>query len=306
MRNIKIGNILLDYTHYSGEDLYSDGSIEDEILEFVKSNPKSEYDSFIQKRNDWAVLYHLSHVRENIISSCNIKESDKVLEIGSGCGAITGKLCDMSKTVTCIELSEKRSLINAYRNQEKNNLEIMLGNFEVVEPNLETNFDVITLIGVFEYARLYISTKNPYEDFLKISLKHLKKGGKLLIAIENRLGLKYFAGCREDHNGLFFDGIEGYHSSIGAKTFSHDEWENLLKTQDITEYSFFYPYPDYKFPVSIYSDDYLPKTGELNRNGMNFDRDRLSLFSESRAFDSFTNTEYFKTFSNSFLIEITK
>lgn len=28
----------------------------------------------------------------------------------------------------------------------------------------------------------------------------------------------------------------------------------------------YYPYPDYKFPMEIYSDAYLPKKGELNDN----------------------------------------
>ena len=37
--------------------------------------------------------------------------------------------------------------------------------------------------------------------------RHLKKGGRIVIAIENRLGLKYFAGCAEDHLGTYFSGI---------------------------------------------------------------------------------------------------
>lgn len=33
----KIGNITLDYEYYPGEDLYSDGDVEEEILEIVKN-----------------------------------------------------------------------------------------------------------------------------------------------------------------------------------------------------------------------------------------------------------------------------
>ena len=32
----KVGNILLDYEFYPGEDLYSDGPVEDEMLEVAK------------------------------------------------------------------------------------------------------------------------------------------------------------------------------------------------------------------------------------------------------------------------------
>ena len=54
----------------------------------------------------------------------------------------------------------------------------------------EYKFDYITLIGVLEYANLYTYTENPYIDFLNSIKKFLKKDGKLLIAIENKLGMK--------------------------------------------------------------------------------------------------------------------
>ena len=43
---------------------------------------------------------------------------------------------------------------------------------------------------------------------LKKAFKLLSKNGLLIIAIENRLGLKYFNGCREDHAGKLFHGVE--------------------------------------------------------------------------------------------------
>ena len=46
--------------------------------------------------------------------------------------------------------------------------------------------------------------KTPYETFLKEMGGYLKPEGKLLIAIENRLGLKYFAGAPEDHTDIHF------------------------------------------------------------------------------------------------------
>ena len=38
----KIGKITLDYTLYPGQDFYSDGAIEDELLETVKNHPEEE------------------------------------------------------------------------------------------------------------------------------------------------------------------------------------------------------------------------------------------------------------------------
>lgn len=120
-----------------------------------------------------------------------------MLEIGSGCGAITGVLANKAKKVTCIELSKKRSLINAYRNRNKENIEILLGNFEEVEKDIIEKYDYITLIGVFEYSESYILQKNPYVNFLKIIRKHLKNNGKVIIAIENKLGLNIGQGVKK-------------------------------------------------------------------------------------------------------------
>ena len=105
-------------------------------------------------------------------------------------------------------MSLKRSKINASRNKECGNLSIKVGNFTDIEPDLDNDYDWIMLIGVFEYAISYIGSETPFEDFLKILKKHLKKDGRIVIAIENRLGLKYFAGCKEDHTCEFFDGID--------------------------------------------------------------------------------------------------
>lgn len=212
----------------------------------------------------------------------------------------------MAKDVTCIELSKKRSLINAYRNRLRDNLEILVGNFEDVEKTLTDKYDVITLIGVYEYAASYINSEDPYHDFICIAMKHLQPGGRLVIAIENRLGLKYFAGCREDHVGLYFEGIEGYTNTDGVITFSKDELKNILTECGCENIQIRYPYPDYKFPIAIYSDDYLPKEGELNMNVLNMDQSRQLLFDESKVYDSMEGTNLFPIFSNSFLVEIVK
>lgn len=301
-----IGNVILNYTHYRGTDIYSDGDIEDELLSIVQNYSEKDFNHIIAERNKWAILYHLSHMRSNIIEWLPIKKRDVILEIGAGCGAITGTLAEKAQQVDCIELSKRRSLINAYRNKDKNNIEVFIGNFEDIEKNIEKQYDYITLIGVFEYAESYISNDSPYEEFLKTISKHLKVGGKLIIAIENKLGLKYWAGCKEDHVGRYFEGIEGYPTSHGVKTFSKRELENMFKVVGFNKYQFYYPYPDYKLSTTIYSDSYLPKTGELSNNMRNFDMERMITFDESKVYDTLIEEGLFTLYSNSYLIIIEK
>lgn len=298
----KIGKITLDDKHYPGEDFYCDGEVEDTLLSIVKSVPSAEYQRVIEERASWPVLYHLSPQRENIVDWIPMSKTAKVLEVGSGCGAITGSLSRKAGSVTCIDLSKKRSRINAYRHQDCDNVEIHVGNFKDIEPELPCDYDFICLIGVFEYGQSYIDTDRPYEDLLKMMLRHLKKTGRLVIAIENRLGLKYFAGCKEDHLGTWYSGIEDYASGGGVRTFSKNGLEQIFRICGVEKYSFYYPYPDYKFMTSVYSDEYLPRPGELTDNLRNFDRDRMLLFDEKQAFDGMIKDGLFPLFSNSFVV----
>ena len=299
-----IGGVKLNYDYYPGTDLYSDGNIEDELLGIVQKYKEQDYSHIIKEKKNWAILYHLSHIRKNIVSFLPIGRNDKVLEIGAGCGAITGALADKAESVTCIELSKKRSMINAYRNKDKDNINILVGNFQDIEKNLTEMYDYITLVGVFEYAEYYIqSDTDPYAEFLRTIKKHLNDNGKIVLAIENKNGMKYYAGCKEDHVGMYFEGIEGYQSSHGVKTFSRNTLLRYSKDVGLDNVQFFYPHPDYKLPMIIYSDSYLPKHGELGRYGSyNFDQDRIVLFDENKAFNSCIKDGSFPQFANSFLV----
>ncbi len=298
----EIGKIKLDLTHYPGEDFYCDGDVEDEILEIAKNYASVEYPRIIEERKSWEILYHLSPLRENIVEWLPINRSMKVLEVGSGCGAITGALLKRAGEVTCVELSKKRSMINAYRHMEADNVTIHVGNFQDVEPDLPKDYDYICLIGVFEYAQAYIGSETPYDDFLRIIKKHLKSGGHIAIAIENKFGLKYWAGCREDHLGTYFSGIEDYPEGGVVRTFTREGLLSTAKRCGFREMQMYYPYPDYKFMTSIYSDRRLPRRGELSNNMRNFDRDRIQLFDEKRVFDTILKEGQFPLFSNSYML----
>lgn len=88
----RIGKIKLDLTHYPGEDFYCDGEVEDELLAIARDCAEVEYQRIIEERKSWEILYHLSPLRENIVEWLPVSRAMKVLEVGSGCGAITGAL----------------------------------------------------------------------------------------------------------------------------------------------------------------------------------------------------------------------
>ena len=183
----------LNLDYYKGKDLYSDGDVEEEILEIARSGKKLEELEAVK----FPVLYHLSRARENILNWYPFREGANVLEIGSGCGAITGLLCRRLGRVVSVELSRRRAGINYARHKDYENLEILVGNLNDIA--FKETFDYVIFNGVFEYAMGFTPGEKPYETYLRSVSRLLKPDGKILVAIENRLGLKYFAGAPEDH-----------------------------------------------------------------------------------------------------------
>ena len=282
--------------YYSGNDQYSDGEVEEKILRIVQDNKSLEE----SEDRSFSVLYHLSPVRENILSWYPFREGASVLEIGAGPGAITSLLCRRCRKVTSVELSHRRARINYERNKACRNLTIMVGNLN--DMRFEEPFDYVILNGVFEYAGSFTEGEDPYGTFLKRCAGYLKEDGLLLIAIENRLGLKYFAGAPEDHTDNYMEGLKGYPDNSGVRTFSKKEWEELCERCSLSHLKFYYPYPDYKFPNEIFTAQSL-RAEEFGKNAWNFNAKRLELFSEQEMAMSLCREGVMESFMNSFLIE---
>ena len=293
-----IGNVRLNYRFYKGTDEYSDGNIEDTLLRIVQNN--DSYEDVLICERDWPLLYHLSPIRENLLEWYDFGRGKSLLEIGSGCGGITGLFCRKCDRVVAVDLSRRRSMINAWRNKTADNLEIMVGNFEDIQ--IEEQFDYVTLIGVLEYSIYYINSDSPFVDMLKKAKKYLKPGGKLIVAIENKYGIKYWAGAREDHTGNLMDGLMGYPGVERVRTFSKEGLERLLGEAGYTDVAFYYPLPDYKLPLEVYSEKYLPKTYPVIHNAPNYDRERYSFFDEEKVMNELIREGKFEMFANAFLV----
>lgn len=292
----KIGQVIMDTGWYDGYDTRHEEPCQDELMNLAMTCSQDELNRVIAEKKSFPVLYHFSHVRENAVSWLPMKGDERVLELGAACGALTGKLCEMAGHVVSVDASKKRGLVNAYRHQTCDNLEIRIGDFKDMEEQLEC-FDLITLIGVFEDAADYVDAKEPFSALLSLLKKHLNPGGRILVAMDNPLGMKYFAGNADEHTGQYFDSIRGN----GVKTLSKTEWQELMAKTGMKG-EFYYPYPDFRFPMAIYSDEWLPAVGELDNAKGNFAYPRVGLFDEGKAFDEIIKNGLFTQFANAYII----
>ena len=201
---------------------------------------------------DWPSLYHLSSSRANILRPLEQSLAGDILEIGAGCGAITRYLGECGASVLALEGSPRRAAIARSRSRDLNNVTVLAEKFDQFE--CDRQFDVITLIGVLEYANLFTTSDNPAKSMLERVRALLKPDGKLIIAIENQLGLKYFAGAPEDHIGQPMYGIEGRYRKDQPQTFGRRALQTLLTESGFSQSAFMSPLPDYKLPASIVTE----------------------------------------------------
>lgn len=236
---------------------YSDGDeVECRIAEVIRKvcDLTVLSSELIQHCTDWPSLYHLSSTRANILRPFySLVKGKDVLEIGAGCGAITRYLGESEANVLALEGSIRRAAIARSRTRDMSNVDVLADRFD----NFQTDqkFDVITLIGVLEYANLFTDGEQPALTMLKRVRSLLRPNGRLIIAIENQFGLKYFAGAPEDHLGEPMYGIEGRYRHDQPQTFGRKVLADILKLSDFVESEFLAPFPDYKFATSIVTED---------------------------------------------------
>ncbi len=170
---------------------------------------------------------------------------------------------------------------------------------------------MVTLVGVLEYAPLYFweddcTREEACLEMLKHASTALKDDGCIIVAIENRFGLKYWSGCTEDHTGRLFDSIHGYPKGNCGMTFCRNEIRKLLEKAQLNHYEIYYPFPDYKLTDTILREVPHPARYYLHNwvktPFEDYCQSRRHYLNEALAVRSLVQTEMIYDFANSFLI----
>lgn len=233
-----------------------------DIKKLLAENPNPDY------------LYALSDIRENLLEWYAFEPDASLLQVGSDYGALTGLYSRRVSHVTVLDSNQNNLSFNRLRYQDRNNIRYVNGDFNSIH---EETFDYVVMTG---------SLKEPVKEQIETAKTLLKPGGKLILSVCNRLGLKYQAGAAPDDIRL-----------------SRAELMELLcgKNKTEGEAAVYYPMPDYKLPVTLYSDSCLPAKGDLTHAILAYDYPKYLRFDLGKMFDEVCEGKQFETFANSFL-----
>ncbi|MEM7360977.1 MAG: class I SAM-dependent methyltransferase [Pseudomonadota bacterium] len=297
----------------SNEFNYSDGDAAEQQLRSILRSAddlSSQSVELAEQIVDWPTEYHLSPTRANLLRGMNLDGVSRVLELGCGCGAISRYLGEQADIqVDAVEGSAIRAGLAAARCRDLENVSISTGNFnEMSFP--ESHYDLVLFVGVTEYAGRFsdrATDQEALQDLLALAKRACREGGRIVIAIENRTGLKYMLGANEDHYGVPYIGIDNYPQSSGIRTYSQTEWLEQIEQAGFAATRFAYPFPDYKVPSLLIREDTDNTKAELHSVLSRVrSRDYLAPFDlgeqEARLWQAATEAGVLGQLANSFLI----
>ena len=166
--------------------------------------------------------------KKNIISWYPIEAKDTVLQVGED-EEIHKELLKKTSKVVVIE--------------------------KIDEFEMKANFDYVTLIGNFEK----LQTEKEIVDLIAFAKSCLTRDGRILIAMKNKFGMKYWTGEKESENSEIFGNIVSKKENI----FGIAKIKSILDDLKL-KYKFYYPLPDYKTTNVIFSDEYLPTNDSID------------------------------------------
>jgi len=208
----------------------------------------------------------------------NIDSRSRVLDYGSGLGAISMSLARegasviaLDKTLESLKFIKIRSVHEGF-----NNVVPICYDGERL-PFPDGYFDLVVLNGVLEWIvsnQSYCTQESSKRDkghnqegthihldrqsaFLKECNRVLTENGCVYIGIENRVAIKYFLTVPEDHMGIRFISLMPRYLADKicimktgrpylAKTYTKMGYKTLLKKTGFQNASFYMPIPDYR------------------------------------------------------------
>lgn len=168
------------------------------------------------------------------------------------------------------------------------------------------NFDYVIAVKELE------KTTQPV-DVLKVLSSLLNDSGRLLLGMNNRLGVRYFCGDRDCYTDHIFDGIEGYRGvcqkpedEFDGRMYSHYELAFIVAEAGFTKNQFFSVWPDLSVPSHLFEEHVVPSEDMSTRLFPFYYHPETVFLEENGLYNSLVDNGLWFPMANGYLIECAK
>lgn len=166
-------------------------------------------------------------------------------------------------------------------------------------------YDYIIIFNKLEYVADPLQALNEWKQ-------KLKQDGHLFLAIENRLGLRFFCGDRDKFTLRNYDGIYGYRdfsdkekNELGGRNYARYEIEQFLDQVGLSNRKFYSVLPGLEMPQQIYAENYLPEEDLVVRYTPLYHSPSTVFLEEKYLYTSLVKNGMFHQMANAYLIDCT-
>ena len=193
----------------------------------------------------------------------------------------------------------KKNILLWYPFKENTTILNLENDFEEILKDFDANFSKVISYtqnsktnndDMFDYITIIGNDVIDFDEKLKFANSHLKENGKILVAINNKYGIRNW------NNGKNL--VQG---------FSKEELEKYFKENNLN-YKFYYVFPNYEYTNFLYSEKYKITEEDITRNFSVYPEKSIVPINENEAYREFfkESVEKVNEFANSFFIELSK
>ena len=169
--------------------------------------------------------------------------------------------------------------------------------------NDEETYDIIIAADILEYA---LDTVGVLDHIKRL----LKPDGKLLLAADNRLGIRYFCGDQDAFSGKNYDSIENYRhlqywerGNMKGRAYSKAELTGFLEKAGFRRHRFFSVFPRISNPQLLLAEDYVPNEALDIRVFPEYNNPETVFLMEEELYPSLMENGLLHGMANGFFIE---
>jgi SAM-dependent methyltransferase len=200
----------------------------------------------------WEERQHLAVSRANVLRALRIPQGASVLEVGAGSGALTRYLGERCAAVDAVEPSLARARVARRRTRGLPSVEVFVG--ELADVPAEPAYDLVMVTDLLDPAGSSVLVH-------ELSTR-LRPGGTLLLAGDNRFGVRYLAGAPDERTGAAWDSLDDYPHGAFGRPLSRRQVSDLMRVAGL-ESRVLFAFPDHRLTRVVFGEELLEELPSL-------------------------------------------